>query len=529
MSENLTNVFLLNVPLENDYKNTLYFGSKAEQQSYFQSKVTQKGMFNNVTYQRKDNFIRIDRQFDEVLQFNYVMYQNTAYSNKWFYAFITDVKYVNDGRTDIYIETDVMQTWMFDYTVKQSFVEREHVKDDTIGVHTIPENLELGEYIINEHRKDDALYPSNKIIMGSTEVPSGEGEWTGGIYNGIYSGVRYYAYDKTGITQALKYLADNGKIDAVSSIFLAPEFLQPQNGGGPITESEHAHNYTFWVPKKYGLEGYEPKNNKLKTFPYCYLLVSNGNGGSAIYHYEYFEEHIQVDEVTEQTMDMCPFTVYGALTPGCSIRLIPSIYKGVQLPETEGLNLGKYPQCNWATDQYTNWLTQNGVNIASSIINAGASAIGGAVMGSMVGGPFGTVGGAIAGGFSGLTQIAGTLQEMKNADRVPPQTQGNINCGDVVTASKHNTFNYYNMSIRKEYAQIIDKYFDLFGYKMNLVKVPNKAHRENYWYTKTIDVNITGNIPNNDMNKIKACYNQGITFWRNASNIKDYSVSNGIV
>ena len=44
-----------------------------------------------------------------------------------------------------------------------------------------------------------------------------------------------------------------------------------------------------------------------------------------------------------------------------------------------------------------------------------------------------------------------------------------------------------------------------------------------------IDVNINGDVPQNDMIKIKDCYNKGITFWRNASNIEDYSVSNNIV
>ena len=517
---NITKVYLMNVPLENDYKHTLYFGSKSAQNSYFQSKVTEEGTFKELSYQRTEEgmFIRIENQYDQLLKYNYVMYQNSGYTNKWFYGFITKMKYVNDKRTDVYIETDVLQTWMFDISIKTSFIEREHVSDDTIGLHTVPESLETGDYIINAHHSDSNLNPSNKIVMGSTEVPSGEGEWTGGVYNGLYSGVRYYAYDKNGITTCLQYLADEGKIDAVSSLFLAPSFLIPEVGGGPVTETETYAQYNYEVPKNYGLEGYIPKNNKLKTYPYCYLLASNGNGANAIYHYEYFEPDLQ-----------CDFIVMGALTPGCSIRMIPAIYKGVQLPETEGLNLGKYPQCNWATDQYTNWLTQNGVNVATSILNAGASMVGGAIMGSMSGGPFGTVAGGIAGGLSGASQIANVLNEVRNADRVPPQTQGNINCGDVITASKNNTFHYYNMSIKKEYAAIIDEYFNMFGYKINRVKVPNTNHRENWWFTKTISVNITGAIPNDDMNKIKMCYDQGITFWKNPANIKNYNVSNGII
>ena len=82
------------------------------------------------------------------------------------------------------------------------------------------------------------------------------------------------------------------------------------------------------------------------------------------------------------------------------------------------------------------------------------------------------------------------------------------------------------MCCKKEYLQILDKYFDMFGYRVNMVKVPEKAHRSRWWFTKTMDVNIDGAIPNNDMNIIKACYNNGITFWRNANEIQNYSLSN---
>ena len=55
------------------------------------------------------------------------MYQNENFSNKWFYAFITNMTYVNNGMTLIEIATDVFQTWQFDLQYKQSFIEREMI------------------------------------------------------------------------------------------------------------------------------------------------------------------------------------------------------------------------------------------------------------------------------------------------------------------------------------------------------------------------------------------------------------------
>lgn len=77
------------------------------------------------SYIRKDDIIYFPDHIDNIINYNYVMYQNTNYSHKWFYAFITKMKYVNDGCTAIYIMTDVWQTWQFNLTWKQCFVERE--------------------------------------------------------------------------------------------------------------------------------------------------------------------------------------------------------------------------------------------------------------------------------------------------------------------------------------------------------------------------------------------------------------------
>ena len=522
---NISKVYLLDVPLENDYKNTLYFANAQAQQTYFQSKT--KFTFTDFSYQRKDHFIRVPRQYDDVYKCNYVMYQNSAYSNKWFYAFITDIKYVDDGRTDIYIETDVIQTWLFDYTVKSSFVEREHVSDDTIGIHTVPEGLETGEYVINSHGTDSSN-GNLKIVCATTLSPGELVNFYGGIYDGIPSGITYYKFQTVDDLKNYLQMLTGDRINAVSGIFLAPEWIVGSDNDTHIDTRNTPHTFGMGIPKLTTLDSYTPHNNKLLTYPYIYINMSNGQGANAIYHQELWEANSGTNMMT--------FNVYGCLTPGCSIRGIPYNYKGTENPFDEGINLGKFPQINWTTDQYTNWLTQNGVNIAVSLGSALISTALGVGMAKTIGaGATSAIGkeiaqinkaSAIAGGVS---DIGNTLGQIYQHSLVPPQAEGNLNCGDVVTASGNNRFHYYRMSIRSEYAQIIDKYFDMFGYKVNMVKVPNTAHRSRWWYTKTIDVNIDGDIPQNDMQKIKNCYNSGITFWRNASEIQDYSLSNGIV
>ena len=543
---NITEVRLLSVPLENDYLHTLYFADKSAQANYFLGKEKHKG--TEYSYQRKDGVIRFHKQYDKLLDCNYVMYKNAYYTDKWFYAFITKMEYKDDGMTEISIETDVIQSWMFDYTVKSSFVEREHVSNDTVGLHTVPEGLETGDYIVNSRNANESLLVKSLILGSTLDLNHPEISLTGQknkfnsiggkTYNGVFSGVRYYKVTSEQARDIITACANMGQSDGIKCIFTCPSLFidttVPDDATAynlPEVNASSKVDYGSWVNtfgvdeeeiyKPTTINGYTPKNNKVLCYPYSYMLMSNNAGGSAIYKYELFD--------CPDDSRKCDFRIYSALTPGMSIRIIPRYYNGTTNNNDEGLNLGKFPICSWDTDVYTNWLTQNAVNVSlsigSAVVQTGLG-IAGIAMGGATGG-LSAVAGASALA-SGVTSVGSTVGEVYQHSLQPPQVEGNINSGDVTFSAGYLTFTAHHMSIKKEYAQIIDEYFTMYGYKVNRVKVPEKNHRANFWYTKTIDVNIDGAIPMEDMKKIKDCYNRGITFWKNASNIGNYSVSNAI-
>lgn len=55
------------------------------------------------------------------------MYQNTSFSNKWFYAFVVNMRFSSGSMTEITIVTDVWQTWQFELHFMPSFIEREMI------------------------------------------------------------------------------------------------------------------------------------------------------------------------------------------------------------------------------------------------------------------------------------------------------------------------------------------------------------------------------------------------------------------
>ncbi len=561
----ITSVKLLSVPkLSSDYQHTLWFDNYQQQITFFESKVVKS--FDGFTYQKKDNIVRlpVTEDYMRYWNVNYIMYKNESadeiHSGRWYFAFVKSMTYKNEGVTEVELETDVIQTWLTFYEVMPSFIEREHIGSDKIGVNVVEEGLQLSEYVVNSHQiskyaGNDTSESSLVYLWDSTIVVGVTQEYddgkmvdvSGTMYNGIYSGVKYFCFENdissnTGIKALdafLEIYAREGAIDAIVCMFLAPKklaYVRSSDGavnhavvagntpdGYYINSSDTESATNRVITFSNSLDGYTPKNKKLLTYPYRYILATNNSGASVIYNYEDF--YTVADGV--KTVNTPQFKIEACLTPGCSIRMTPKNYKGAYRNDDEGINMGKYPILNWSSDVYTNWLTQNGLNIAISV---GASALqiaGGIAMSVGTGGAGALMGaGSVAAGISG---IASTLGEVHKQSMTPPQSEGNINSGDVVTATGRNDFHFYEMSIKAESAAIIDDYFNMYGYKTNRVKRPNENHRENWWYTKTINANIVasnGGIPNADIEVIKKCYNSGITFWKTYDNMFDYSLSN---
>ena len=101
------------------------------------------------SYQRVSrDYIRVGYVADVLQDCNYMMFRNTAYGSKWFYAFITEINYLNDHTSEIRYELDVMQTYYFDYDLGRCFVEREHSLTDYLYESQTDEGLDPGDMIV---------------------------------------------------------------------------------------------------------------------------------------------------------------------------------------------------------------------------------------------------------------------------------------------------------------------------------------------------------------------------------------------
>ena len=285
-----SDIWLLHsIPLDNTYEHTIYFETDTAQYNYFSKYVLKK--FNKQSYLRVNKGVAtLDVKADDIYSCNYMMFRNTAYGSKWFYAFITGIEYVNDNCTNVTFEIDVMQTWFFVHNVEACFVEREHPVTDEIGEHYEPENVDTGEYVFNDYGNiDPSLTPMAVIVMVNDTAESPDGE----LYNGIYGGCTLYAFNSTDSETITTFLSHYDQApEAVVSIYMIPTICIEQalkNGEKTrLYKSEVCKYRTVTVQPLTDstfIDGYTPKCKKLYTYPYNFYAVNTGTD-SAVYRYE---------------------------------------------------------------------------------------------------------------------------------------------------------------------------------------------------------------------------------------------------
>ena len=285
-----TAVYLCNTPLKSDNKNQISFNSREEQFSYFNGLAVRR--FSDFTYQRKDSIIRVPINAEVLFSdgVNYVMYDNKNFSNRWIYAYITEIEYINANVSHIHIKTDVFQTWFLDCEILPSFVVRETVINDDLFKHTLPENLPTGEQItvatttiansLNSQSPDEfdnnyycVIMTSESVKWLSATIPAVD-SFVGGVANPCYM----YATSLSDFYSFMDKITENGQVNAVVCCVAIPKFfvnfheLDTGGGGGG---GETATNYldspysasfsitqTYNPPNHYGIDmvGLSDKN-----------------------------------------------------------------------------------------------------------------------------------------------------------------------------------------------------------------------------------------------------------------------------
>lgn len=270
---------LNNVDLDPNYNYTIDFNTLAEQDKYFDDKVVNVLEQNTgYSYLRVNKVIKVQVNIDDLEGINYLYYIN---KNKRYYAFITSKEYVSQTCTAIQFKIDVMQTFMFDYEIQNTYIEREHqdrfklYPDSDKPNELCPiwnseyENIDTGNEFIkgfnkqivkdNENAPDNLVWleivATQPISTGSysSEDPSTEKNFSSklshyGISSGLYSYIlphiigettKFFATDATGTILQINnahiedYIGESEALLAIRVLPYAPvEYTIVEYNGG---------------------------------------------------------------------------------------------------------------------------------------------------------------------------------------------------------------------------------------------------------------------------------------------------------
>lgn len=508
-----TTIYLLNsIPLENNYENTIYFETRTDQYNYFHRHAIYS--LNNYTYQRVNvNNIRVNYKADDLYNCNYMMFQNTNYGNKWFYAFITAVDYINNETSNITYEIDVLQSWYFEYTLNDCYIERQHTVTDNLWDNLVPENINFGDdYMIQNEVVEN--YSDMYICMLASETPDGT-KANGNSYNGVYNpltvSVLGAVSDPATINARIKEYIDAGKEESIITIFQYPAWLSVKNG---TTSNFKLQTRTLQIPyNTTSIDGYIPKNKKLFTCPYCKLLVSNNSGETAEFKWENWNAVNYAGA----------FTINGVLLTKPTILATPTNYRTKEYDYNSGLSLTNFPEVPWVGDTYKAWLAQNKGNIASSMLSTVFSGALTALLAGTTG-----LGGLISGVATStlVGRATSTVGEARDKLAAPSQVHGQTQSEVLNVALGRIGYTFQCLTIKGHMAEIVDNFFSMFGYAINKIDTPNLKARPHWTYIKTLNASLRGSTPANDANKITSIFNNGVTFWVNGDEVGNYNLDN---
>lgn len=557
-----------NIEFDNSYNDTMWFNNATEQNTYFTTNKEPKYSFTAQQYTRtaRDK-IRVDKLADNLYDINYMRFRNRrlsmdASSDKWFYAFITDVIYINERVTELTFEIDVMQTYLFDIIIEDSFVVRQHATSDNMFENLMREDLDCGDYYdvvnsadINEGeagRASSSVLKKNpdKFLIMTSKVQAPGIFWdkleipAASIINNIPNtlGLKTYNMDANGLSQYMSYVAGSSLNNRFDGDNLINAFCYPSEldaiipdgaiiNNGPettlplIAEAQSVSGTLTPPAMPLTFGGYTPHNYKLYAYPYNLLCLSNYQGDTMEYKYEQFPHLNGVPNVQ--------FITRGTLLPEPMYLCAPENYRGMPIDFDSAIPLTNYPTMPLTKDGFISWESQNRNSLLINALGIIPMAGGTLMMSSLADGFAKSMMmySAASGIYKGLFNTLGSYMD---AERMPNSIAGRFAGSGIIGGIYRFQFVVEQLQIKPEYARAIDTYFDMYGYRMNRVMPVNRSSRPLWNYVQTSKCALRNSHTNltpidgadsSVLSKVQQIYDKGITFWKNVVglNIGDYS------
>ena len=508
-------IILSGVPVDPTQTDVPWFSSAGAQESFFKgftlksySKVSFMRVNTSVPQSAQGNTgsprtastIRVPTNAAELYTANYLMFQNTSYSTKWFYAFVETVNPLSDNATEITYQIDDIQTWQFDFTVGASPLKREHIKasEDKIGANVIAEPFNVEKLFV----KTGEFVGETTVALLTTTAPNGnEPPPEEHIFNTFKQGIGYYGGEgivKAALNQFVEAKALNGVVAKICYANIN------SLGGRDFTFSENTFIFT---PTGNRIASFKPKNKKLYTKQFFSIKIIGCDGSEQSYDVEGFSDSGNI--TIHAAVFAYPWQWY--ITPISYYNRSLSLDFTSVSPYTLIVNTGTsvpFGGSSYSTD------------LTTAAITGLLATLRGALTGGAMGGAVGAAAGALGGEIGYFEKVA---KAGVNPQRIQTMSgDANAAVQSALAAGKGGVTYGFN-AITIDEAMDIDDFFTYYGYATDGCRVPNGLYsnkRSVFNYVQTDGCIFSAcSCPADSASNIKKIFDKGVRLWHDTSKI----------
>lgn len=539
MPNPISSLTLYNCKLERSGHKTIDFSSAAARDTFFGTSnsvatITHTAFNGDATYIREHGIITVGINADTLdsAGVNYCRFINPQAGNYYRYCFVDEVEYVAPETSRLHIRIDAFVTNIGNINFNQCFVEREHVSNDTLFAHTLAEPLNI-PYLVGTEITSSVYSGANSTLWDTNFVPvvfckeyvnnyppTTESDFLGGMplpcaayaildmsdFNTIVNRI------DTGVSVGGDQLSNN-----VIAVALAlRDKLQfhniPADAANPdvasITQVSVSNLQYTYTPNYSSIAGHTVRNNKLNCALFRHFTLTDRANSELDFNYEKCSNPNSIPINYTYAFGVNPVLCYYV-----------DHYNGETRNLRRGISISDFPLMPYISDTYSNWLAQNSNKLNLQAMTIGINAMKGAVNGNAIG--------AVEEAINSMAGMSAMYQDMKAS---PDSFSGNIG-GSTALANGELGMDLIDYHLTAETADMVDKFFDCYGYNVSLTKTPQISSRTHYNYCKTIGSNVYGAIAEDQKEMIDKLFNEGITVWHmsNGAAYGTYDALNTIV
>lgn len=504
-------VKFLNVPFSTSQDNVLKFSNINSQITYMESKEVYT--LNGCTYIREGDgeYLRVNKVMDSLYNCNYVMFQNTQFGDKWFYAFIEKLKYKNGNVTDVLLKIDSYQTFQFEHSIQDTFIERQTQSVDYYN--TLADTPSTGDLksVWQYEKTLDGIF----VILFNSDPTKDDTSTSDNSFGliGNYSTSCYMALCTTAskMSDIVQAVSNKGRADRIQACYFAPCFIGLTGyelQAMPRGDLKMADEYIFLVhnlPLSLLTETltlnipYTPVFKKEISYPYAKLEIVDRITG----------RHIELDLSKFANPLQPQFKLLFNITNSVEYKIIPLNYNGIDYSIENSLIIEPSSEMPLFSNAYAKYRKDNmGANLLTGVM-ATAGAVGSIMTGN------------VAGAVSSFGSIASTINADSVARKQPNQMSGTK--GDAFEYLNYSPSIYFRLKVMdNDHMKIARNFWSAYGYPERRISTFNNTSNK-FNFIKTVGANLLADtIPNEYQKDLETMYDTGVTIWNN--NYLDYTI-----